>query len=351
MSLYQLLLIPFSFLYGVVMMIRNWLFDCGCLPSKQFNTAIISVGNLSYGGTGKTPHIEYLLRLLHDRFFVATLSRGYGRSSKGFVLASKRSAYKYIGDEPLQFAKKFDNIKVAVDEDRVHGIEELERKFNGLDVILLDDAFQHRHVKPGLSILLTDFHKIYTDDMVLPSGTLREFSCGSKRADMIIVTKTPKIFSPITRRRILGELKPRPSQQVFFTYIRYGEPILVTPGSSSISSFKNISVLLFTGIANDYPLREHLSRQCREVEVVKFQDHHPYILKDLKKIKSKFEDIPKRKKVLVTTEKDLMRLKTPELNNFIKRLPLFYLPIEIDFHGENKDQFDKTIVEYVEKDS
>ncbi|NQV03219.1 MAG: tetraacyldisaccharide 4'-kinase, partial [Bacteroidia bacterium] len=148
-----------------------------------------------------------------------------------------------------------------------------------------------------------------------------------------------------------GELKPRPGQQIFFTYIRYEDPVLVTSGNCSISSFKNVVILLFTGIANDYPLREHLNRQCRETEVMKFPDHHPYCLEDLKKIKSRFDDIPTRKKVLVTTEKDLMRLKTPELSNFIKRLPLFYLPIKIDFHGENKDQFDQTIVDYVEKDS
>jgi len=351
MRLYQVLLLPFSLLYGVVMMIRNWLFYFGCFPSKKFDTAIISVGNLSYGGTGKTPHIEYLIRLLHKRFLVATLSRGYGRSSKGFVLASKRSAYKYIGDEPLQFAKKFDDIKVAVDENRVKGIEELQRRFRDMDVILLDDAFQHRHVKPGLSILLTDFHNLYTDDLVIPSGTLREFSCGSKRADIIIVTKTPKIFSPITRRRILEELKPHASQQIYFTFIRYGDPLPATSGNSSISPYNNSVILLFTGIANDYPLREHLHRHCREIKVMKFSDHHPYSLEDLKNIKSRFDDIPTRKKVIFTTEKDLMRLKTPELSNFIKRLPLFYLPIEIEFHGENKNQFDQTIIEYVEKNS
>ena len=351
MRFHKLLLLPFSLLYGVAMLIRNWLFNWGWLPSRKFETAIISVGNLSFGGTGKTPHIEYLIRLLHKRSLVATLSRGYGRSSQGFVLASKRSAYKYIGDEPLQFAKKFDDIKVAVDENRVNGIEVLQRKFSGLDVILLDDAFQHRHVNPGLSILLTDFHKLYTDDLVFPSGTLREFSCGSKRADIIIVTKTPKIFSPITRRRLLGALKPHSRQQVYFTYIQYGKPIPVTSDHANLSPNDNSIILLFTGIANDYPIREHLNRQCREVEVMKFPDHHPFNIEDLKNIKSRFDDIHTRKKVLFTTEKDLMRLKTPELSNYIKRLALFYIPIEVVFHGQSKDQFDQTIIEYVEKNS
>ena len=351
MKFYQLLLLPFSFLYGLCMMIRNGLFDCGWLSSRRFEIPLISVGNLSYGGTGKTPHIEYIINLLRERFLVATLSRGYGRSSEGFILASKRSAYKYIGDEPLQYAKKYDDIKVAVNEDRASGIDELEIRFPKLDVILLDDAFQHRYVKPGLSILLTDFHRLYTDDYVLPSGTLREFPCGAKRANIIVVTKTPKIFSPISRRRIIAELKPRKSQQVYFSYIKYCDPVQVTPSSTSLSPFSCSIMMLFTGIANDYPIREYLKRHCRELEVLKFPDHHPYTLEDLKIIKARFDDLPTRKKVIMTTEKDMMRIKTPELSSFIKRLPLFYLPIEVEFHGPDKDHFDQTILSYVEKNT
>lgn len=351
MKFYQVLLFPLSLLYGIIMLFRNWLFTCGCLPSRKFETPIIAIGNLSFGGTGKTPHIEYLIRLLRERFLLATLSRGYGRSSKGFVFVSKRSAYKYVGDEPLQFAKKFEDIKVAVDENRVNGIEILQNKFPKLDVILLDDAFQHRYVIPGLSILLTDFHQLYTDNFVLPSGTLREFSCGAKRADIIIVTKTPKVFSPITRRRIMEELKPRINQKIFFSYIQYGEPVIVTPNSTSVSPYSSSMILLFTGIGNDYPIREHLRRHCRELEVMKFPDHHPYSIDDLKKIKNQFDVLATQKKVIFTTEKDIMRIKTPELSNFINRLPLFYLPITIEFHGNDKNQFDQTILDYVEKNT
>ncbi|NQV02771.1 MAG: tetraacyldisaccharide 4'-kinase [Bacteroidia bacterium] len=333
------------------MMVRNWLFSCGWLPSRKFDTPIITIGNLSYGGTGKTPHIEYLIRLLRERFLVATLSRGYGRSSQGFILASRRSAYKYVGDEPLQFAKKYEDIIVAVDENRVEGIEKLQKKFLKLDVILLDDAFQHRYVNPGLSILLTDFHKLYSDDFMLPSGTLREFACGAKRADIIVVTKTPKIFSPITRRRIMEELRPSLNQQILFSYIQYSDPVVVTPTSSSVSPYSSSMILLFSGIANDYPIREYLRRRCRELEVLRFSDHHPYSLDDLKKIKVKFDALPTRKKVIFTTEKDVMRIKTPELNNFVKRLPLFYLPIKIEFHGDASEQFDQTILDYVEKNT
>ncbi len=351
MKFYQALLFPFSLLYGIAMAFRNWLFSCECLPSRKFDTPIIVIGNLSCGGTGKTPHIEYLIRLLQDRFFVATLSRGYGRSSKGFVLASKRSAYKYVGDEPLQYAKKYEDIKVAVDENRVEGVEVLQKKFHKLDVILLDDGFQHRHVKPGLSILLTDFHKLYTDDFVLPSGTLREFSCGARRADIIVVTKTPKVFSPITRRRIIEELHPRQNQQIFFSFINYCEPIIVSPSSTTVSPYSSSMILLFSGIANDYPIREHLRRHCRELDVMQFPDHHPYSLDDLKKIKNRFDALPTRKKVIFTTEKDIMRIKTPELSTFVKRLPLFYLPITIKFHGDEKSLFDQTILNYVEKNT
>jgi tetraacyldisaccharide 4'-kinase len=329
------------------MMFRNWLFECGCLPSRTFELPVISIGNISCGGTGKTPQIEYLIRLLHQRFFLATLSRGYGRKSKGFLLASPKSAYHYIGDEPLQFTRKFDDIKVAVDECRVRGIEQLLSRFPTLDVILLDDAFQHRYVKPGLSILLTDFHNLYADDYVLPSGTLREFRSGAKRADLIIVTKTPKILSPLTRRRITDELKPGFHQKALFSYIHYGEPLPFTSGFKDTSPFRSTVIMLFTGIANDYPLREHLERKCQELVCMKFPDHHPYTMNDLYRIKKEFDDIPTRKKVILTTEKDIMRLRAPELCNFLKNLPLFYIPIEIDFHGDDKDLFDKTVLNYV----
>jgi len=347
MKFYQLILYPFSVVYGLVMMVRNRLFDYGFLKSVQFPIPIISVGNLSYGGTGKTPHMEYLIRLLKSRFAVATLSRGYGRKDKGFMLASRRSAYKYVGDEPLQFAKKFDDIKVAVDEDRIEGVEELTKRFPNLDVILLDDAFQHRYIKPGLSVLLTDFHQLYTDDIVVPSGTLREFRCGARRADILIVTKTPKVFSPITRRRILEDLKPRPHQQVFFTYIRYGEPEAVNSEHRNLCPFKSSMILLFSGIANDYPLREYLERHCRTLDTIRYPDHHPYSVEDLHIIKSRFDDLHSRSKVIFTTEKDLMRLKTPELIPLVKRLPLFYMPIEVAFHGESQTEFNQIILDYL----
>ncbi|MEI7499108.1 MAG: tetraacyldisaccharide 4'-kinase [Bacteroidota bacterium] len=346
----QVVLYPVSLLYGLAMQIRNILFDLRILASIKFEKPVISVGNLTYGGSGKTPLIEYLIRLLHPPLFVATLSRGYGRKSNGFIIASKRSNVKYIGDEPMQFLKKFEGIKVAVDEKRKRGIQFLLQKYPDLDVILLDDAFQHRHVKPGISILLTDFHLLYTDDYVLPSGTLREFRSGSSRADIIIVTKTPKIFSPITRRRILEDLRPTRHQRVYFSYIKYVDPQPVFEGENIKFPGKLDNILLFTGIANDYPLIEHLERLCSELIVMKFADHHPYKIYDIEEIMKKYHDLRTHKKVIVTTEKDMMRLKTPELSTNFKNLPLFFVPMEIDFHGNDKENFDNEITNYVKKD-
>jgi len=347
MRFLQILLLPFSCCYGIIMLVRNLLFDLGILHSEKFDLPVISVGNLSFGGTGKTPHIEYLIRLFDDSMLIATLSRGYGRESKGFILASRRSNVKYIGDEPLQFVKKFHNIKVAVDEKRVRGIHKLMDKFPDLGLVLLDDAFQHRWVKPGISILLTDYHHLFTEDHVVPSGQLREFRSGAKRADVIIVTKTPKVFSPITRRRIVDDLKPKPSQQLFFSYIAYGSLVPVNEAQDLAVLQKLSYILLFTGIANDYPLQEEVRRKCTDLSILKFPDHHKYEPEDLETIRKRFEDLPSRKKIILTTEKDLMRLKNPEFSNFFKNLPFFYLPIEIDFHEKDKQKFDKLILDYV----
>jgi tetraacyldisaccharide 4'-kinase len=350
MGFLHIILLPISFCYGLVMSIRNWMFNTGILKSTGFDVPIISIGNLSAGGTGKTPHIEYLVRLLKDRFFIATLSRGYGRNSAGYILASRRSNYKYIGDEPMQFVLKFPEVKVAVDNKRERGINSLLAKFSNLNAILLDDAFQHRRVRPGLSILLTDYHRLYSDDHVLPSGMLREFPCGARRADVIVVTKTPKVFSPITRRRIIDDLRPRSHQEVFFSYLVHLEPV---PAFDCDVPFQQRYpfILLFTGIANDDPLREHLERRCTELIRMKFCDHHPYTEADLLEIKKRFDDLPTQKKVIVTTEKDMMRLRLPEFSHLLKGLPIYYIPIEAEFHAGDKPKFDKIVLDYVEQNS
>ncbi len=342
----QILLYPVALIYGLIVWVRNLLFDAGVLRSVSFPFPVISVGNLSAGGTGKTPHIEYLVRLLSPSKKVATLSRGYRRKTTGFVLADETSDARTVGDEPLQFFKKFPFIRVAVDQKRVRGIRLIKEKFPETDVVLLDDAFQHRYVDSGKSILLTDYRTLFYEDHMLPSGTLREFRRGAQRADIIIVTKTPKIFSPITRKRILEEMKPAGHQKVFFSYLKYGGIIPVFAPPPEMPQ-KVISILLFTGIANDYPLKEHLERECSDLSSLKFPDHHDYTDKDIQTILRRFNDLPTHKKIMVTTEKDCMRLKNSKFEDSFKNLPLFCIPVEIEFHGNDKAQFDQEILHYV----
>ena len=331
------------------MFLRNKLFDWGILPTEKFDIPVISVGNLSLGGTGKTPHVEYLVRLLKDKHAIATLSRGYGRETRGFVEADADSDYKTIGDEPLQYKNKFENLVVCVDGNRRRGIKKLLEKHQELDAVILDDAYQHRYVKPGISILLTDFHNLYSENFVVPTGTLREFRSGSKRADVIFVTKTPSVLSPFTRRRLEDSLKPRKHQQLFFSHITY-QPMQALPGIESHPPQKKCSAMvLFCGIANSYPLQEHLKKKCRELIVMEFPDHHKYDQNDLKKIIQTFRDVFTTKKILVTTEKDAMRLIKSDLIEYFKDYPVFYVPIEIEIHGAEKSLFDKQILEYVER--
>lgn len=350
MNSLRLLLLPFGWLYGSIMAIRNKLFDWHILSSESFPLHVISVGNLSYGGTGKTPLVEYLIRKMKDDMKLATLSRGYKRKTSGFVLAEKGSKFDEIGDEPLQYKTKFNEIEVAVHEKRRKGIKKLIEKFSDLDAILLDDAFQHRYVKPGLSILLTDFHRLYVDDHILPAGTLREFKSSAARADIIIVTKTPGVLSPLTRRRIHSLIKPKIHQKLLFSYIKYGEPVAICKKYQEKLKDTYNTILLFSGIANSYPLQEHLRSKCHELHVMDFMDHHKYTINDLERIKNNFDNMFTRNKVIFTTEKDAMRLDKSVLREVIKDMPVFYIPIEIDFHNGDSIIFDDQIREYVGKD-
>jgi tetraacyldisaccharide 4'-kinase len=330
------------------MWIRNKFFDFGILPSKKFDIPVISVGNLSTGGTGKTPHVEYLIRLLNTEFKVAVLSRGYKRKTSGFILAGENSSAAQIGDEPFQIFNKFNNLIVAVDEKRKRGILNLIKSSPSPDVMLLDDAFQHRYVTPGISILLSDYHKLFTQDYVLPSGSLREFRCGAKRADMIVVTKSSKIFSPITRQSIREEIRPASHQKLFYSYIDYG-PILPVKGIDFVPDGrkKYNTIMIVAGIANTYPLEFHLRNFCDEIKLLKFPDHHEYNEKDIVKIMEAYDGIITRNKIIITTEKDLMRISRPEFLNTLQHYPVCYIQIEIVFHKEDKPVFDKYILEYV----
>ena len=350
MSILRILLIPLGFIYGLGVKLRHWLFDTGILKSKSFPVPTIGVGNLSLGGTGKTPVVEYLIRLLYKDHRVATLSRGYGRKSSGFVIGNQFSRYGDIGDEPMQYVRKFGNrIIVSVDESRRRGIRHLLENEQNLEVLLLDDVFQHRYVKPGLSILLTDYHKLYVNDYMLPAGTLRDTVSVARLADIIVVTKAPKVLSPIVRKDVEGQLHPLPHQSLYFSYLTYGDFIRV-PGTDEVSMPSSINtILLFTGIANSYPLQEHLRYLCNDLVVINFADHHVYTRKDVIRVSDAFENILSSKKIIVTTEKDAMRLQDSPFLHELGHLPVFYLPVMVEFQKEDKEKFDQQILNYVEE--
>jgi len=347
----KLLLTPFALLYGIGVGLRNMAYNLGVFTSKSFDIPVVCIGNLSAGGTGKTPHTEYLIRLLKDNFQVATLSRGYGRKTKNYILATTTSSHTEIGDEPKQFKTKFPEIPVAVDANRVEGIENLLKDEPQLDIILLDDAFQHRAVKPEFSILLTTYSDLFIHDYLLPVGRLREWQSGYKRADIIIVTKCPEILSPLDRRAIKDDLKPLSYQSVYFSYFAYGDLQPAEPAQHptiKLSSHKK--VFLFTGIASTGPLKEYLSDKQVHFEHKSFPDHHSFTVDDIASIINEFNAHNLHQDtILVTTEKDFMRIKHTEHENAFKGLPLYYLPIEVRFHGNDGNELNGQILDYVKK--
>lgn len=351
MEFLKLLLFPFAFLYGVAVAFRNWLFDSGTLPSREFNRSVIVIGNLSAGGTGKTPMVEYLVRLLKPKFQIATLSRGYKRHTTGFILADQNSNSHQIGDEPLQFKKKFPDLIVAVDENRKHGILELKEKFPELKVFLLDDAFQHRRVKPGLSILLSDYGRMFYDDFLIPVGKLREWRSGQKRADIIVVTKCPDNLTPVEKRIILKKISPEPHQRVLFSHIRYSDAVPVYPNTPALSlndkHAKDTAAILLTGVSNPRPLEDFLLSKKIKVISMAYPDHHEYALVEANKLLEKYDSISASRKFVITTEKDAMRLDKPGLVEVLHKLPMYYVPIETTFDEKEKNEFNELITNYI----
>ena len=355
-------LYPVSWIYGTVVMMRNKLFDWGILQSKSFKVPVICVGNLAVGGTGKTPHTEYLIKLLHQKYQVAVLSRGYKRRTKGFVLANEKSTAHTIGDEPYQMHSKFPDVTLAVDENRCHGIERLlTLKDPSVEMVLLDDAFQHRYVKPGLSILLTDYHRLFCDDTLLPAGQLRESINGKNRAQIVIVTKCPQDIKPIDFNIITKRLNLYPYQQLFFSSFRYGdlEPVfrdVAAPSSASssakpLASLTDTNVLLVTGIASPAPILERLKDSTGYVDLIAFGDHHDFSQKDMQLIRDRFKKLQGENRLIVTTEKDATRLVNhPALDAELKPY-LYALPIEIEILQNQQDKFNQHIIDYVRENS
>ncbi|MCI1648589.1 MAG: tetraacyldisaccharide 4'-kinase [Bacteroides sp.] len=346
-------LYPISWLYGIGVGFRNKLFDWGYLRSKSFSIPVICIGNLAVGGTGKTPHTEYLIRLLQkNNFNIAILSRGYKRISKGYVLATPRSDVQTLGDEPYQMKTKYPDIRVAVDEDRCQGIEHLMQLKNpAVDVILLDDAFQHRYVKAGLNILLTDYHRLYCDDKLLPAGRLRENEKGKERAHIVIVTKCPEDIKPIDYNIIGKRLNLYPYQKLFFSCLQYGMLIPLFPETGSkertLNSLKEEDILLMTGIASPAPLKKKIKEYTDHVTSLSFGDHHNFTSTDIRQIKEQFGKLKGENRLIITTEKDGTRLiHHPSIDESLK--PFIYtLPIEIRILQNQQNIFNQNIIDYV----
>lgn len=344
----RLLLWPFSLLYGLVIAIRNFLYDKNIFKSQKFDIPVIVIGNLAVGGTGKSPLTEYLIRLLKDSFKVASLSRGYGRETNGFIYVEKTDSFKKVGDEPLQFKTKYPEITVAVCEDRVEGVKRLKDYH---DVIVLDDAFQHRSLTPGLSILLFDYESLFKPRLFLPAGNLRDSFTQRKRADLIIITKTPSLLSEEKKKAAIRRLDVDTNQQVLFSYLDYDSPyhIIETPETKNSIFNQDSEILLVTGIANPRPLLSYLESKCRRIELLSFPDHHSYAEKDIESIVKKYTALPSKNKFIVSTEKDLQRLKRFLSNPLLIGLPILIIPIKACFDEKETRQFNSLVLNYCRK--
>ena len=350
-------LYPAAWLYGAGVWLRNKLFDWGYYKERSFDLPVICVGNITVGGTGKTPHTEYLIRLLHKQYQTAVLSRGYKRKSKGFVLADEHTPVHMIGDEPYQMKQKYPNIHMAVDADRCHGIEQLckESVASGTEVILLDDAFQHRHVKAGLNILLVDYNRMITDDTLLPAGRMREQESGKFRAQIVIITKCPQDMKPMEYRVLTKQMNLYAFQQLYFTTLSYGKLRPLFNGGKEYpvkSVHPSVQILLVTGIATPQKLEEDLASEIKNhIHTLAFSDHHDFTEEDMLNIEREFNRLPEGRRMIITTEKDAVRMVShPSLPETIKPY-IYVLPVEVTFLQDQQDSFNQNILDYVRKNS
>jgi len=337
MNRIRLIFFPFAILYTIITSVRNSLFNLKFYKSKKFKIPLIGVGNLSTGGTGKTPMVEYIFKVFSKEFKLALLSRGFKRSTKGYVKANKDSNSSNIGDEPFQIFSKFKNIDVAVDENRVRGVLNLLKHSKNLQSIVLDDCFQHRSVSLKLNILLTTYESPYYKDFILPIGNLRELRAGYKRADVIIVTKCPKDLLEEEMKKTREDVSLKSHQNLFFTSIKYNN-FLLGESEININDLSDSKVLLVTGIANDKEIVNYLSYKNIQFDKISFSDHYKYSLKDIKKIELDFSD-----RIIITTEKDYQKIKLIDKKN-----KWYYLQMETYFL-ENEDLFKKIIIDTIIK--
>jgi tetraacyldisaccharide 4'-kinase len=340
----RILLFPFSLIYAFAIWIRNMMFDKGWFSTSTFNLPLIGIGNLTAGGTGKSPMVEFILSRFKDQFNLAVLSRGYMRKTSGYALANPQSTALEIGDEPMQFYNKFPSVTIAVGEERIVAIPQLLHDVPQTEVIILDDAYQHRSVTPGLNILLTDYNNLFTRDWFLPTGDLRDLKSGYKRADVLVVTKCPPELSAEQKEEVIEELKPLASQQVYFTSIHYGIPYhLFTKEKRPLND--KTEALLISGIANPKPLKKFLADNTAAYYDMLYSDHHIFSIDDLKDIRKRFEHISSFNKIIITTEKDAMRLT--KFQQALIDYPIYVIPIDVNFLFGGEKGFTELIANFI----
>ena len=343
---FRILLFPFALLYWLGIAVRNWLYNKNILHSTSFGLPVICVGNLAVGGTGKSPMVEYLIVLLREQFKIAILSRGYKRRTKGYALADESSTALDIGDEPMQFHTKFPGIPVAVGEERVLAIPQLMHDRPETQAIILDDAFQHRSIKAGLNILLTDYSNLFTRDFYLPTGDLRDLKSEYKRADIIVVTKCPNDLSESEKQKLVSEVNPGKDQSVFFTTMHYGQPYhLINKNSYTFSD--TTEILLVTGIANPAPLKSLLESRSKAYQMLQYPDHRIFTIDDLKEIRTKFASMDSVDKIILTTEKDAVRLV--KFNTEIINWPLYVIPVRHHFLYGEEGKFNQLVCGFIRR--
>jgi len=335
----RILLLPLALLYGLGVGIRNFFYKVGVLRSVRFDLPVISVGNLSVGGAGKSPHIEYLVRWLDQFLDVAVLSRGYGRNTMGFRDVSTIDTAEMVGDEPLQFKRKFPNVPISVSESRALGVPELVKRSPQTQCVLLDDAFQHLAVTPGLNVLLTEFSRPFTRDWLLPSGRLREGRYNYRRADIIVVTKCPEDLSDAQRQQLLHEIDPYPRQHVFFSRYQYDTPYDLLRPDLQRPLDLDTDVLLISAIANTDYLLKHLQGAVKSAQTIEFEDHHYFKEDELSDMLRRFGRLDSRNKIILTTEKDAMRLELHRDFFWKNNIPVYVLPVSVAFLGDDEQGF------------
>lgn len=340
----RMLLFPFSLLYALIVWIRNKLFDKNILSTSKFNLPVIGIGNLSAGGTGKSPMVEFILRKFGHTTKLAVLSRGYKRKTSGYTLANEKSTALEIGDEPMLFHSKFPHVAVAVGEERIVALPQLLHDRPDTEAVVLDDAFQHRYITPGLDILLTEFNNLFFNDWFLPTGDLRDLPSSYKRAHVIVVTKCHPEMSDTDRIRVIEELKPLPHQEVFFTTISYGEPYHLISGEKRLPD-TSTEVLLVSGIANPKPLKKYIAANSSTYNEILYNDHHVFSIDDWKDIRKRFEEMTAEKKIILTTEKDAVRLV--KFGASLIDYPLYVIPIEVSFLFEGELPFTQLITKFI----